>query len=254
MMVAAFLLLSMWTPGQDGGTGAASASAADGPAALQDGLRLLQQEDNTPPNLKLSIAAFGKAAASTLPARERARALAFQGLAHMRLGDLEKSPAARTPHYEAAMASTQAAVTADANSADAWFYRGATVGRWAQQKGMVKALTHLGEIRGAFEKALQKDPHHHGALLALGIMEKQIPTLMGGSTTRAEARFRQVLKEDPHHTRAMLDLAEFLHEDGRTDEARTWVTKARDETAPTQPGEWRKFDRPRALRLLEELR
>ena len=72
MMVAALLVLCTWTPAEDGGPGAA---VVDGPAALQDAFRLLQQEDNTPVNLKGSIAAFGKAAASPLPARERARAL-----------------------------------------------------------------------------------------------------------------------------------------------------------------------------------
>lgn len=223
-------------------------------AAFQEGMRLLQTEDNTVQNLEAAQAAFDKALAPPVSPRQEATARAYKALAYLRLGDLEMDEGKRVSQLELGIKEAKAATAADDSSADAWFYRGALIGRWAQLKGMVKALTYLSDIRGALQNALKRDPHHHGAALAMGIMEKQVPMLMGGSKSSAEKRFRTVLTENPHHTRAMLDLADFLMEEDQREEAITWARKARDDTAPLQPGEWRKFDRPRALALLKRLK
>lgn len=224
------------------------------PASLQAALHLLEDEDNTAANLNAALQAFDAALATELSPREKAAAHGYKALAYLRLGDLEAAGPKRVAQLEAGMKEAQEATTLDDSHANGWFLRGALVGRWAQQKGMVKALTHLSDIRGAFQNALKRDPHHAGAALAMGIIEKQVPFLMGGSKSSAEKRFRTVLTEHPHHTRAMLDLAEFLSEEDHPEEAITWARKARDEAAPERPGEWRKFDRPHALALLKQLK
>ena len=223
-------------------------------APLQAAMHLLQDEENTPANLEAAQKAFEAALATPLSPRQQALAHAHRALAYLRMGELEKNAEKKAKLFDAGIKESQDAVTADDSSADAWFYRGALVGSWAEQKGMVKALTHLGDIRTAFQKALKRDPHHAGAALALAIIEQRVPMLMGGSKSSAEKRFRGVLAEYPHHTRAMLDLAEFLVEDDRKDEAIALARKARDETAPYEPGEWRKFDQERAKDLLKQLK
>jgi tetratricopeptide (TPR) repeat protein len=216
-------------------------------------MQLLHEEDDTPKNLEEAHKAFALVFAAPLSPREMAEAHGFNALVYLRQGDLEGNEKKKIAFYESGMEEAKAAVAADDSCADAWFFKGATVGRWAQQKGMVKALTHLGDIRGAFQAAVKRDPHHPGALLALAIIESQVPALMGGSSSGAEKHFRAVLTENPHHTRGMLDLAEFLMNDDRKPEAIQWAKKARDETAPAFPGEWRKFDKARANALLKQM-
>jgi Tfp pilus assembly protein PilF len=230
-----------------------TAVLGDNPS-FKEGFRLLQTEDNTAANLEGAQNAFDQALTAQLSHRQQATVRAYKALTYLRQGDLEKPGDKRNRFLELGIQETKTATTVDDSCADAWFYRGAVTGRWAQEKGMVKALSYLSDIRGAFQNALKRDPHHTGAALALGLVEKQVPMLMGGSKSSAEKRFRGVLAESPHHTRAMLDLAEFLAEEDRTPEAITWARKARDEEAPAQPGEWRKFDRARALELLKKLK
>lgn len=222
--------------------------------AYDRAMQLLEEEDDTSKNLEAALLAFDEAVAAGGTPRELALAHANKGMAYLRLGELEKQEARQTEWFARGMEAAKTAVKVDDSCAQAWFLKGATLGRWAQQKGFVKALSHLGDIRTAFKNALQREPTNPDAQLAMGIMEYQVPRLMGGDKDSAEKRFLGVLKRDPHLTGAMLDYAEFLVDDSRNAEALGWIKKVRDEKAPSHPAAWRKFDRARALELLHKLK
>lgn len=228
---------------------------ADAPGAqrLQEADRLLHDADDTEANLLAAIQAYSEAVKLGLPDRVAARALGHRGLAYLRLGDHQKDDARKLRLYELGTRSADEGLKRDPNSADAWFYRGATLGRWAETKGVLKALFLLDDVRGAFERALKSDPSHADAVLALGKVDEALPGFAGGSTERAESRFRAALKLDPEFSRAALDLAELLADDGRKDEARALCEAVLQQKKPSRPGEWRKFDVPRARRLLKAL-
>ena len=89
--------------------------------------------------------------------------------------------------------------------------------------------------------------------MSLAMMDSQVPRLAGGSKKRAEKRFRAVLEADPHLTRASLEYAEFVAKRGREEQSIEIVKGVLAEDQPSHPGDYRKFDRPRAQALLKEL-
>lgn len=222
-------------------------------AVLGEALEILHEQDNTAELLQRSMARFDESVKLGLPAKEKARALAFKSLALLRLGDLEKREEAKLKLYEGGRAVAEEAIAADASSAEAHFYRGANMGRWGQTKGVLNALFLLGDVRSAFNTALKLDPNHADARLALGRVDEEVPGLMGGSRERAEAAYRKAIEMDPRFTRAMLDLAEFLKKQGRKEEAKQWIDRVRAEQNPSKKGEHRKFDLTRAEQLAQGL-
>lgn len=241
--------------------GAASAHAdagvADAPGSgaqrLKEADRLLHHEDDTPANLRAAIEAYEEAVALGLTDPDAARAHAHRGLAWLRLGDLAKDDGQKLRYYALGTAAADEGIKRDKACADAWFYRGATLGRYGETKGVLKALSLLGDVKGAMQTALKLDPSHSDAMLALGKIDEAVPAIAGGSDERAEAYFRKALKMDPHFTRAMLDLAELLIRDDRLEEAKKLCDAALAERTPSRPGEWRKFDVARARKLLQQI-
>ncbi|NRA01222.1 MAG: tetratricopeptide repeat protein [Myxococcales bacterium] len=117
----------------------------------------------------------------------------------------------------------------------------------------MRSLYLLPRVRAAFERALLIDPGHVNTIVAQGELDMILPRIAGGSKKRAEALYRRALELDPHHTRAMALLAELLAQQGRRPEASEMARQVLAEETPTYPGERRKFDGPRAERLLERL-
>ena len=80
-----------------------------------------------------------------------------------------------------------------------------------------------------------------------------MPRLAGGSKKRAEQGYRALLEQDPHFTLAMIFYAEFLADRRREDESIQWLERVLAEDQPSEPADFRRFDRPRAMLLLEQL-
>lgn len=233
-------------------TAAMAQAESAGLARFREAQQVLRDGDNTEANLRASIAGFDEAIKLGLTPAEQAESLAQKALALLRLGDLQKGEDAKKSTYEQGKNAAEAGVAADPKCADAHFYHGANMGRWGQTNGVLKSLFLLGDIKKEFQTTLAINPNHVDAMVALGLVDKEVPGMFGGSWERAEKAFRHALEIDPHFTRGMLDLAELLAQHDRKPEAIQWVLKVQNETAPSRPGEWRKFDRQKAQRLLAE--
>ncbi len=135
----------------------------------------------------------------------------------------EESPAAKKlSNYERGITAAQTAVAIEPNAAEGHFWLGANYGGVGEQKGMLKALTLIGKIRAEMETVIRLNPGYEDAraYLALGELDRQLPRLMGGSTTRAISYCEQGLKLAPQNLELKLSLARGYLDAGRRDDAR----------------------------------
>jgi tetratricopeptide (TPR) repeat protein len=256
MVVQLVLLACVSLPGQEPSSLPAAPGAPAAPSGeslLAEGLRVLDNDDATVANTERAIKLLDDAMATGLSKPREAQARADKARALLRLGDLvrEKDKKRGMAIYEQAKNESARGVALDPTCADAHFYRGANLGRWAETRGVLQSLFTLPDIKSAFRTTLKLDPTHLEAQLSQAVMDEMLPSLAGGSDARAEATYRVVIKNNPHYTRAMVDFAQFLDNDGRRKEAITWAEAAVAEKAPSRPGDWRRFDKPRAEAMLE---
>ena len=142
---------------------------------------------------------------------------------------------------------------ADAGYAEAHFMQASNLGCWMREKGVVRSLFLLDDLKAGFQRTLELDPHHSKAKLSLAAIDAGLPRLAGGSKKRAEQGYRALLEQDPHFTLAMVFYAEFLADRGRKDESIQWLERVLAEDQASEPADFRRFDRPRAKLLLEQL-
>jgi len=214
---------------------------------------LLLDVDNTPENLHAALASYGEALKRGLSSTAAASAYADRALALLRLGDFQKSKQERQAYYDRGKLEAEKGILADATYADAHFMRAANLGSWMREKGVVRSLFLLGDLKAGFRKTLELDPEHRRAKLSLARIDAQLPRLAGGSKKRAEQRYRTLLERDPHFTLGMIFYAEFLADQGRGDESIQWLKRILAEAQPAEPADFRRFDRSRAEVLLEQL-
>jgi cytochrome c-type biogenesis protein CcmH/NrfG len=78
--------------------------------------------------------------------------------------------------------------------------------------------------------------------------------MLGGDVAKAESHARKALALDPHFTRARVELARGLIEQRRYAEARRELQLVVDEPRPSYVADWVVRHRPRAQRLLDQVR
>jgi tetratricopeptide (TPR) repeat protein len=224
------------------------------PSALDEGQRLLFDDADSATAYRAALAAFDRALVE--PGADAARRGLVQGRraeAFLRLGDVTDDKNQKLRAYEQGRAAAEAGIAIAPRCTQCWFWRGATIGRFAQIKGVMQSLMLVGDVKKSFEKVLEIDPNDLDAQLSLGKMDEALPGIAGGSTERARKRFEDVVKKNPRFTRAVLDLAELLAREGEDAAAATLAQRVLAERRPLFPGEHRKFDVPRARKLLAEL-
>ncbi len=232
----------------------ASAPAAPtwGGSPLSRPRYLLHEADDSAENLRNALLGYDQAITEGLSPAEKASAYSDKALALLRLGDLQDSKGERQAYYKRGKLEAEKGIAANASYADAHFMRAANLGSWMREKGVVQSLFLLDDLKAGFQRTLELDSGHLKARLSLAKIDEQLPRLLGGSTKRAEQRYRALLERDPHFTLAMIFYAEFLAERGRKDESIQWLKRVTNEEQPTEPFDFRRFDRPRAEVLLEQ--
>ena len=213
---------------------------------------LLHEADDSVDNLRRALLGHDEAIAEALSPSGKASAYTDKALALLRLGDLQGSKGQRRAYYKRGKLEAEKGIAANASYADAHFMRASNLGSWMREKGVVQSLFLLDDLKAGFQRTLELDSGHLKARLSLARIDEQLPRLLGGSKKRAEQRYRTLLKQDPHFTLAMIFYAEFLAERGRKDESIQWLKRVISEEQPTEPADFRRFDRPRAEVLLEQ--
>jgi tetratricopeptide (TPR) repeat protein len=135
------------------------------------------------------------------------------------VGDEASSDKVR--YFERGIAAGQKAVALQPNAVEGHFWLGVCYGGYAEVKGALKALTTVKKIRAEMETVLRLNSGYEdaNAYLALGEMDKELPRIFGGSTSRAIAYLEQGLKIAPRNTGIKLSLAEAYRDAGRRDDA-----------------------------------
>ena len=170
-----------------------------------------------------------------------------------RLGALQTDKDSRKAWFGRGVDSAERGIERDPDCAQAHYLRSVNLASWGRERGIMRSLFLVDDIRGGFARTLELEPGHPDATLGLGKIDEAIPGFAGGSKKRAEERFRSVIEAHPHFTRALLDLAELLAATDREDEAIDRAEEALMDDRPERPDEVRKFDRARGEALLHRL-
>ena len=161
--------------------------------------------------------------------------------------------AAKTAAYEQGREAARRAIAMAPGNDAAHLWLAINTGRAAEVKGRVAGLRMLPAIRESSDTVLRLNPNNVDGLILAGGILANVPRLMGGDRSKAEAHFRRALELDPHKTGARLELAELYLELRRSSDARVELQRIVDETAPTDLPRWTVSEAPRARTLLAEL-
>ncbi len=167
----------------------------------------------------------------------------------------EHAAAARASQYERGIKAARAAVAIAPSKPEGHFWLGANMGGLAESGGLMAGLRYRTPIRKEFEEVLRIDRtfDRGSAVCALSNYYLRVPSLFGGSKSRAETLARECVADDPQSTLAHYFLAEALVALDRKADARTELQKVLD--VPLDPGyepegrEWK----ARAADLLKHL-
>lgn len=255
-VVTSQLLSPLLRAQADAGPAAApvEAAPAQAPDRLQEARDLVEVAPNTRENLKKAIAIYEEKLTDTsLPAKVRADGWADASRAWLRLGDLESSNAAKLDAYTKGRAAGAKGLAIDPNHAEALFWDTANLASIGRTKGVMNSLFMLPDLRKGLNRVLAIDPNHKLARNTLGEIDHAVPGLAGGSDERAEKAYLENLRRDPDFTTSMVLLAELYRDQGKEDEAKKWAQKVLTTSRSSTPNDWRKFDKPDARKLLQEL-
>ncbi len=136
------------------------------------------------------------------------------------VGD-EASAAEKLRYFERGIEAGQKAVALQPNAVEGHFWLGVCYGGYSEVKGALKALQTVKKIRAEMETVLRLNSGYEdgNAFLALGEMDRELPRMFGGSTSRAISSLEKGLSVAPKNMNLKLALAQAYHDAGRRDEA-----------------------------------
>jgi hypothetical protein len=155
--------------------------------------------------------------------------------------------------YERGRQVADLAVQRDPQNADARFWRAVNLGRSAELKGAFHALGEIKTLREEMNTILQRHPDYTSAYSFLGSYYLQLPRVLGGDLDEAMSMYRKGLALNPHGTGMRVGLAKTFIAKKMPKDARLELQRVLDETAPSNPAEWKLRDVPAARKLLETL-
>jgi tetratricopeptide (TPR) repeat protein len=139
----------------------------------------------------------------------------------------------------------------DSDQARLW--HAVNTGRWAQTRGVLRALLTLGTVREEAEAVIRLNPRSVEGHALVGSLYFEVPSVLGGDHARAEAHFRKALELDPARTGVRVALARLHLAAGRHAHARRELERVLAEPSPSDGPYWTLADAPRARALLDTL-
>lgn len=203
------------------------------PAQIDRARELLEHEGQTGPS------------ADTFIALSRACYLAGE----LRSTSAEERLAAYDRGREAGRRAVQLAPNNDA--AHVWY--AINSGRWAEAKGIFRALVMLRELQNEVGVILQLNPASIEGNTIRGSMLAELPGMLGGDRILAEKHFKKALQTDPRRTGPRVELARLYIAEGRRADAIRELRSVCAEKAPSDAPFWALRDEPLARKLLAGL-
>jgi tetratricopeptide (TPR) repeat protein len=152
--------------------------------------------------------------------------------------------------FQRAIDAGKAAVAARPDGVEGHYWLGTSYGCYGETKGMLKALSSIGDIRDEMHAAIKIDPKYDdgGAYVVLGKIDFELPGWMGGNAKRAIEEYERGLELVPNGALLKLYLSESYYDAGRRDDARRLI----DELLALKLGEHSSRDQRRAQREARE--
>ena len=168
-------------------------------------------------------------------------------------GDNSKSKDKKLYWYNKGKTKAKESMEKFPDVAEGHFWYAANLGRIGQVKGVLNSLGLAPTIKKEFEKTLNFNPKHTGALDGLAVFYYEIPPLIGGSLSKSLNYLNKAIQIDPNYTVAYLDIAKVYIKKKKYNKARYYLNKVINMKNPTHPADYYLEDKPEAKRLLKKI-
>jgi len=163
-------------------------------------------------------------------------------------GDSERLAA-----YDRGREAGRRAVTLAPRSESAHIWYALNSARWAETRGLMRALSVVPVLRQEAQTILSLNPASVEGHTLAGGLDAELPAMLGGDRARAEEHFRRALEADPRRTGTRLELARLYLATRRSADAQRELQRVVAEPAPSDMPYWVLRDAPRARALLASL-
>lgn len=127
---------------------------------------------------------------------------------YLHLGDdVSVETAKRRASYEAGAKRAHQAIDLQEQNADAHYLYAANLGSASRLTGLMASALTVQELKRHVKRALELNPDHASALHMLGMMQEELPWILGGDSESALTNLRRAVAADPGYVHARLDLA-----------------------------------------------
>ncbi len=225
-----------------------------GPEVLKNAYRISQGETDTIQKLNQAISMCDDYIKAHPDDVSRIDAYVIMAESYSNLGEYQDNDEEKLKAYEQGKAAAQKIIDLAPGRWDGWFWWSANVGRIAQIKGILTSLLMLQPLMHHLNKAHELAPNSALVLDGLGLMYRELPWIAGGSLTKSKQYLEKTLSMDPHFTLARYDLALTLLAQSNKAEAKKELETLVHEKDPVWLAHYLLWEKPRAGKLIKELK
>jgi len=169
------------------------------------------------------------------------------------LGDETTDKNQKIEYYEKGQKMAEDLIKLNNNNPEGHFWLGVNLGRIGQVRGVMKSLSLVPTIRREFEKALELDPEHTGAMDGLAVLYYELPGLFGGNLNKSLEYLTKAIAIDSNYAIIYVDFAKVFMKRKEYDKAENYLYKMLSIKNPTHPADFYIKDKAEAMELLEEI-
>jgi pentatricopeptide repeat protein len=169
-------------------------------------------------------------------------------------GDETTDKNQKIEYYEKGQKIAEDLIKLNDDNPEGHFWLGVNLGRIGQVRGVMKSLSLVPTIRKEFEKALELDPEHTGAMDGLAVLYYELPSLFGGNLNKSLEYLNKAIAIDSNYAIIYVDLAKVYMKRKEYDKAEDYLNKMLEMKNPTHPADFYLKDKVEAMKLLEEIR
>lgn len=155
--------------------------------------------------------------------------------------------------YEQGMEYAKKAMEINPKNPEAHFFYAVNMGKIGKEKGVLRSLFMVDDLKREADIVLSLDSLHVGARLLLASIYYELPGFVGGSVDRAIEYYKDAIRIDPNYTKAYIGLARCYVKKKMKDKAKEVLEKCLSIENPTHPADFYLEDRKDALEILEGL-
>lgn len=170
------------------------------------------------------------------------------------MGDRAESADEKIKYYEKGKELAEKLIDVNNNHPEGHFWLGVHLGRIGQARGVMKSLSMVPQIRREFEKTLDLDPEHTGAMDGLAVLYYELPGLFGGNLDRSIEYLNKAAEIDSNYSIIYIDMAKVFIKKKEYNRARESLKKVINMKNPAEPADYHLEDSLEAEKLLESIK